>query len=180
VNKQLGYVSPGALCCRGNLTLRGRYGGASIRGTSFCGLSLVVLVSLSHTQQNTNSPTASPACMNATGCQQWPWAYSLRTVTGDLHRKATAALKLEVAASATLLGIQHKILSFYHINVQTRYHLPIDIRGGGEHRGLLAHLGAQFRHINLCMNAIGFSDFLCADFILYISSFCTLLFVFSH
>jgi hypothetical protein len=30
-------------------------------------------------------------------------------------RKATAALKLEVAASATLLGIQHKILPFYYI-----------------------------------------------------------------
>jgi len=72
VNKWLGYEGEyKALCCRGNITLPGRYGGESIHGTSFCGLSLVGLVSLSHKQQY-NNPPASPARMIAIGGQQWP------------------------------------------------------------------------------------------------------------
>jgi len=69
-----------SIMLQGNIILPGRYEGESIHGTSFCGLSLVILVFLSHTQQNTKNPTASPACMNATGCQKWPRANSLRTV----------------------------------------------------------------------------------------------------
>jgi hypothetical protein len=74
--------------------------------------------------------------------QQQPYCNRVSTVamskfTKDCHcrsalRKATAAFKSEVAASATLLGIWHKILPFYYImyKLDITYCLTSEGRGG--------------------------------------------------
>jgi len=132
VNKWLGYVGEyKALCCRGNITLPGRYGGELIRGTSFCGLSLVGLFSLLHKQQY-NNPPARLARMIATGCQQWPSANLLRTVTGDLHiekQLLPSNYKSLLQPHCSVYNTKYCHLLY---NVQTRYHLPLDIRGDGK------------------------------------------------
>jgi len=74
------------------------------------------------------------------------------------HREATAAFQLEVAASATLLGIQHKILPFYYIMCKQDITYCLTSEGRGK-QGILAHLGAQFTQRELCMKTKGFQLF---------------------
>jgi hypothetical protein len=117
VNKLLGCGGEyKALCCKGNITLPGSYGGALICGASFCGLSLVILVSLSHTKQNTSNLTACPEHMNARVVNNGHKQIHLGKSLAIWHlTEITAAFKSEAAASAMLLGILHKVLPFYYI-----------------------------------------------------------------
>jgi len=153
--------------------------GGSIRGTSFCGLSLVILVFLSHTQQNTNNPTCK-SCMHACSKQS---TVAISKFIKDSHwrsalREATAAFKLEVTASATFLGIQHKILQFYYIMCKQdiTYCLTSEVRG--EQGFICAFMCTIYTHKFMYEHNRFFSFLM--RFILYIGSFCTLLFVFSH
>jgi len=68
------------------------------------------------------------------------------------HREATAGFQLQDAASGTLVGIQHKILTFYYIMCkQDIYSLTTE---GREIPCILAHLCAQFTQYELCMKSL--------------------------